>query len=479
MKLFTGLLRLCSITGLWWAALWYVLPLDLRTLSTPALLGLHAGPPLLTEAAWFAFKRLRALRVKKAKEAAEKTGETQKQAETEAARLAREEAMRHRRAHAECRALWLDVTKTPDWMADAPKQCTLSERAADEVRGSGSQAVLGGALQRIFEAILENGLLAWLPVYLIPGNDPDSDARRLEWLERAWRQAATVKVSGGEAPPRLGMLPGEGTVTARAITLFENNPELPALLLLGMGSPLADDAADEPEAPEAADDSPKQTAPGHAVVAALLSRPGLALPKDLEIAAVEERKKISAYAPYWERANVSVERPVPGWGGMPAKLLPVFLETLEPFATLHRAHPVLCPARGYLHALQRTIEDVLVDGGLRKIPEDQKPAEAESPGPPDLGWIVHNDGEGDAQDIAARYVRLTAGLSAAGCEMNVLEEANNLDEDHGDVGAARGALIMAEALIRAAQLQKPVLAAEFGEKDNVVIGLARPLPAGE
>lgn len=479
MKLFTGTLRLCSITGLWWAALWYVLPLDLRTLSAPALLGLHAGPPLLMEAAWFAFKRLRTSRAKKAKETAEKTGETQKQAETEAARLAREEAMRHRHAHAQCRALWLEIIKMPDWMAsNTPEHCTLSEQSANEMRGNGSEAVLGGALQRVFEGIFDNEPLVWLPVYLIPGSDPNSDAQRLTWLKQEWQQAATAKVSGGEAPPpRLGMLPGEGTVAARVITLFESDPELPALLLLGMDSPLADGAANEPEAAEAADDSPKQAGPGHAVVVALLSRPGLALPEDLKVAAVEERKEVSAYAPYWERGNVSVGRPVAGWGGMPAKLLPVFLETLKPFATLHRSHPTLCPARGYLHALQRTIEDVLVDGGLRKMPEDEKPAEAESPEPPDLGWLVHSAAKGEAKDIADRYSRVTAGLAAAGCEIDVLEEVSHLDEEHGDVGAARGALIMAEALIRAAQLQKPVLAAEFGEEDSVVVGLARPLPA--
>ncbi|MDR3212504.1 MAG: hypothetical protein LBT71_01080 [Azoarcus sp.] len=64
-----------------------------------------------------------------------------------------------------------------------------------------------------------------------------------------------------------------------------------------------------------------------------------------------------------------------------------------------------------------------------------------------------------------------------GCELDVLEETNNLDKEHGDVGAARGVLMLAEAIILAAQLQKPVLAAEFGEGDAVAMGLVRPLPA--
>ena len=479
--MFAGVLRLCSITALWWAALWYVLPLDLFALSAPALLGLHISPPLLTEAAWFVFKRLRRLRVKRAKEAAEKTGEAQKQAEVEAARVAREEAMRRRRAHAECRALWVEVTEAPDWMEAPPEQCTVSERPADDVRGGGSGAVLVEALQQIFEAALENAPLAWLPVYLIPGSDPDDDARRLKWLGQAWRQAAAVKVSDGETPPpRFGMLAGEGPAAARVLALFESDPELPALLLLGMDSPLADgEAVDEFDA---ADSEVKRPAPGHAVAVALLSRPGLALPEDLKTAAVEERKEVDAYAPYWERRNVSVGQPPPGWGGMPAKLLPVFLETLKPFAALHRAHLASCPERRYLPALQRAIEDVLIDGGLRKMPEEdgeaaEAAAEAESSEPPDPGWLVHNDGEGNGRDIADRYARFTAALTGLGCEMSTLKEANNSDKEHGDVGAARGLLILAEALIRAAQLQKPVLTAEFGKEDSVAIGLARPLAA--
>ncbi|MDR3212505.1 MAG: hypothetical protein LBT71_01085 [Azoarcus sp.] len=307
--MFIGALRLCSMTALWWAVLWYVLPLDFSALSNSAMLGLHAAPPLLAEAAWFAFKRLRTLRAKRAKEAAEKTGEAKKQAETGTVSAAREEALRHRRAHAECRALWLEMAGISDWLEKTPQRCTLFERSGNDVRGAGSKAVLTKALQQIFESVLDDEPLIWLPVYLVPGNDPGDDARRLEWIEQAWRQTAAAR--GIETRPRCALLPGEGALAGRVIDLFENDPELPALILLGMDSLLADGTDDADDDTEAVDDPPRR-APGHAVAAMLLSRPGLVLPADMKIA--PERKEAGIYTPYWERGDLSTGPSVAGWG---------------------------------------------------------------------------------------------------------------------------------------------------------------------
>ncbi|MDR0702780.1 MAG: hypothetical protein LBF61_10345 [Azoarcus sp.] len=472
------MLRLCLMTALWCAALWYALPLDLNALSIPALLGVHAAPPLLAEATWFVFKRIRTSHAERAKKAAEKSGEAEKQSESEAARVAAEKALCRRRAHVECRALWLEVTGMPEWLEDMPPQCTLIERQPEDVRGTGNAAALSRALQGIFEAILGTEPLAWLPVYLLSGDDPENDMQRLEWLRRAWQKAAAV--CGAEAPLKCGILPGEGLVAGRVIALFESDPELPALMLLGMDSPLAEETREMDDVEETGGDSQKLGGPGHAVAAVLLSRPGLVLPEDAKIAATG-RKEADDYTPYWERSEVGAPGPAAGWGGMPARLPPVFLESLKPFAALCRSRLAACPTRGYVQILEEAIENVFIDAGLREMPgergSDKKSPEPETPRPPDLGWLLHEDGEGSEKDISARYSRFTAGLTGTGCEIDALEEADNLREKHGDVGAARDALMLAEALIRAAQLQKPVLAAGFGEKDNVVISLARPISA--
>jgi hypothetical protein len=323
--------------------------------------------------------------------------------------------------------------------------------------------------------MLGNDSLAWLPVYLLAEGNSENDARRIGWLKRAWQLA----MRGTETSLKCGILPGEGAIVERVIAMFESDPELPALILLGMDSLLAEEPGD---AEETDDDSRQQNAPGHAVVAVLLSRPGLALPEDMKAAAVEH-KETDDYTPYWERGNMSAARPAAGWGGMPLRLLPVFMENLKPFAALCRSRQAVCPKRGYMRALEETVGDVLIDAGLLEMPGERErnedSSDTETPEPPDLGWLLHshNNSAGNDKDASVRYSRLVSGLVGLGCEIDVLEEANNLNKEHGDVGAARAALMLAEALIRTGQLQKPVLTAEFDENDEVVVGMAWPLPA--
>jgi hypothetical protein len=477
-----GALRLCLITGLWWAALWYALPLDLQAQSIPNLVGLHVAPPLLMEVAWFAFKHIRSRLAKRAEKRAKDSDAAQKKSAAETAHAARVETLRLRRAHAQCRAIWLEVPVIPDWLAETPEQCVLFERAKEEVQGAGSEAVLPDALQQMFEAVLNNKPLAWLPVYLIPGSHPGDDARRLAWLGQAWRKAAAV--SGIEISPRCVMLPGVGTLAERVINLFESDADVPALILLGMDSPLAEwsewseDAGDDADAES--DEPPPQNVPGHAIAAVLLSRPGLVLPEGMQIVAAE-RKKTDDYTPYWERGDLNADRSLAGWGGMPAKLLPQFMDTLKPFAALSRSRLTVCPHRGSLLALEDAMKGVLMDAGLLKMPEEgEKPAEAETPESqaaelPELGWLVYNSGGMSGKETSDRLARFAAGLTGAGCDLNVFDEANNLTDDFGDVGAAHEVVLLTVALILAAQLQKPALAAEFSNGDAIGIGLARPV----
>jgi hypothetical protein len=465
--MFIGVLRFCLIAGLWCLALWlFLLPVDLTALSIPALVGAHIGPPLLVEAGWFAFKRVRVARAKKKVVLAEKTGESSKQAEIDSARAAREAELRHRRAHAECRRLWLDIDGESDLLKGAPEGLFMPF-VRQGAQGAESKTLLPAALQQVLESVLSDEYLAWLPVYLVPGHK--EDAQRLKWIAQAWQEAAAIY--GIETRCQCGMLPGKGSVTERVIDLFENDPEVPALILVGMDSPLADGMEDT-------NDADTKSAPGHVVAMMLLSRPGLGLPGDARAAPVEQ-KEAGVYTPYWERGDMSAHL-VPGWGEMPEKYLPDFLE-IKPLAALCRSRPVICPGRKELPALKEALENALVDAGARKLPfeseQDGKPEEP--PEPPELGWLVYNNGEGDQKAVSSRHARLMTCVSTLGCELDMTEERTILDEECGDVGAAaRSVLILIAAIARAGQLQKPVLAAEFREEDEIVLGLVRPVLSG-
>lgn len=123
---------------------------------------------------------------------------------------------------------------------------------------------------------------------------------------------------------------------------------------------------------------------------------------------------------------------------------------------------------------------MLVDAGVQKLSfeleQDGKPPE-EAPEPPDLGWVVCNSGEGDEKAVFSRHARLGTGVSTLGCDLDMTDEKTVLDEEYGNVGAARGVLILIAAMARVGRLQKPVLAAEFGDGDEIVLSLARPVSA--
>jgi hypothetical protein len=336
--------------------------------------------------------------------------------------------------------------------------------------------VVSDALRQIFESMFDEEYLAWVPIYLVPGHK--DDVQRLKLIAQTWQEAA--EICGIETRCQCGILPGKGGVAERVIDLFENDSEVPALILMGMDSPLSDEMGgmEGMDDDDDADAKPKPSA-GHAVVAMLLSRPGLKLPRDASAAASAEKKDVGVYTPYWERGDMS-EHLVPGWGEMPEKYLPDFLE-IKPLAALCRSRPVICPERKYLPVLSKALTDALIDAGVWKLPfeleQDGKPQE-EAPGPLDLGWLVCSNDKEDEKIAFSRRARLVSGISGLGCDLDMAEECTILDEECGDVGAARSTLMLVVAMARAAQLQKPVLATEFGEGDEIVLGLVRPILPG-
>lgn len=479
--MFLSALRFGGITGLWWALVWYVLPIDLRQLSVPSLVLLHLAPPLILTTAWSVFKRIRASRAAKAAEAAAAAQAAEQQSKLSAAKAAHEAELARRQTHVECRAVWAAVPKLPEWHDGEPAQCLLLEQDIEGLPGAGREAALAPSLQQVFEAaLLQSEAVAWLPVYLLPGRDLDGVAQ-LELVKQAWQQAIVAcGIERAPAQPDCKFLPGSEQVADRVIALFDNDPTLPALLLLGLDSPLGD----EPEDDDFADEPDVETLaqrrqvgkPSHAVAALLLSRPGLTTTAD-EYAGAEQQGEADAYTPYWEQQQ-GHEAGQAQWGRVPLPLQPG-LVALAPLAALHQSRSAyrqggLDKGNALARQIQGLVEGVLVNAKLRDLPFDS--SEAQPPEPLELGWLVHNSGGVDVGGI--RLAAVASALHYFGCEINPVDEASNVVVEHGDVGAARSALILAVALIRAAQTQKPVLAAEFDGNDSIGIGLARPVTEG-
>ena len=437
------LLRVLFIFVLWWALLWFVLPVHWLEGGLFSLVALHVAPPPLAVAAWRLFKRLRvwyALRV--GKHAAQKTA-AENESQQETAQAAHRETLVRRRVHVECRGVWMALSKMPDWMRKSTYP--LIREDAEKIRESESADALAASLEQVFEAAFKQcEATAWLPVRLA------HEGMEAERVGRVWKQAA--EASGITHLPSLDcqMLPGTGNLTGRVIDLFRDAPTLPAVLVLGMDSPLAD--------------APKDFGAGHVVLALLLCRPGL---DALEIGRSDSgEQEADPYMPFWERGSDSVAEAIQ-WGNIPPTLRRDFLSCCMPVATLHKpvdiAEPDSWRAARALRQLRDLICESFVQAGLRDAPFREEMTD-----PPGIGWLVH-----DSPD-ANRFAALSSAMMDCGCELDSIAEASNTRNECGHVGAAREALMLAVASIRAAQLGKPVLLAGFGKEGGMHIGVSRP-----
>jgi hypothetical protein len=448
---------------------WFALPLDLAQLPVSSLLTLHIAPPPLLVITWFLSKRVWASHVTRVESRAAAARESAQQRELDAARAAHMAELNRRRAHVECRAVWGSVPNIPDWYDGPTAQATLlvqNEKA--------QKSALAPLLQKVFEtALRQSEATVWLPVYIVPGRDLDG-MTQLEWVGQVRQSVAECNVRQFPAKPVCSLLPGRGHVSDRVIALFENDSTLPALVLLGMDA-LSGDARE--------DDSGSAVKPGYSVVAMLLSRPGLIMMTDAEIAASQRAAAdLHSHRPFWEKEQehaAQIDRVQ--WSFVPAPLQPGLM-SLKPFATLYRSarsQDKLARGNALARQLQPLIKEVLVNAALFDLPfNDNKASKRQEAGndlePPtlDLGWLVYDSGVPDHKGRGLRFTSVIAALDSLGCELEPVDEVSDLFAEHGDVGAARGMLMLAEALIHAGQLQKPVLFAEFDDKGGTVdVGL--------
>jgi len=465
------------LTALWCGVLWLGLPEEwvqgpLQSASLPSLIAVHAGPPLFLVALWKAGKRAWNWRVKRAEKLAVAEQTTEHKATQEAAKAAHQEALEKRRAYVECRNIWATaIAHNPGWAETSAQGVTLSEQAVDSIQGAGREQALLVSLQQVFELVLSQCEASpWLPVVLA------DSALKQEWIEQVREETVGANKKDDAIPDLVcKSLSDDGDIPDQIIELFEENPDLPAVILVGMDSPLADakQSNDFVQSPS----SPEQPKPGHAVVAMLLSRPGLALPEDASPPPAPERK-VDPYTPFWER-DLGRGIDTPGWGSVPPALRPAFLQDSPPIATLHRMSTVssISSKRNTLmKQLHGALQDAFIHAGLYDLPlEDEKSGsdkqadEAEQKGEEGeskCGWLVHNT---EPKLLGA----ITLVLLGLDCEIDPLGDASNLATEHGNVGAARGALMLARALVRTVELGEPVLLAEATDGGGMNIGLVR------
>ncbi|MDR2092569.1 MAG: hypothetical protein LBP58_04545 [Azoarcus sp.] len=484
--MFFNIFRFCGIVVLWWVIVWYVLPADVRQLPPFSLVLLHVVPPLTVELTWFLSKRLRIFLKARTALAVAAAQEREQQAALDAAMAAHRTALQQRRTGVECRGVWALVPKVPDWYDDDGHsgRSALLEQSVEKVWAVGREAALLPLLQRVFEAaVSQSEAVAWLPVYVTPGGVFDA-ATQQALIEKAWQQAmAAQKVDRIPSRCDCRLLPGSGWAPDRAIALFDGDPSLSAFVLLGMDLLL--DGTEE-DVDSGAWAGRRNVAPGYAVAAVLLSRPGL-VAQPQENAASGEGGEDESYTPYWERDQRGGDQVV-RWGGL-SQQLQFSLLALIPFATLRRPCSACCENPGRESELMRhmhhAVENVLINAGLRDLPfrsdSDAVPEPSEDAAPPEdaaplkLGWLVHNAGVMGDTARATRMTVVALTLRDFGCEFDTVADASNVSIEYGHVGAARSVLMLSEALIRLAQRQKPVLAVEFGEGGNLDVMLVQTL----
>ena len=482
--MFFKFLSIALLTVLWWAAIWLALPVDWLQGSLLSLAGLHAGSPALLVAAWWAGKRAwgwQKARVEKRVKAAETANSEAQFADGKATHEAK---LNHRRAYLQCRAVWAEFTQIPEWATAWANQCVLLEQIPKTIEGIGRKAALSASLERVFEAAFQqNHATAWLPVILV-----GQDKSQLGLVEQAW--CSVLAQCGNDHPSQFtgSLLQSDpGALFDHLLAQFEADPTLPAVIVIGMDSPLAD-AAPLPQT--------GTKGLGHAVVAVLLSRPNLADPGEAEAEAQpdDETDDDPNMQPYWERERgKALNAHLTQWERIPPPLRQGFW-SLFPLAALHR--PVTADVQGLnrnstkAQRVQNAILDALINADLRDLPfqgqapdapagsdeapktETAKPPKTKEAEAPELfGGLVHNCGSNKIPVLAT-------AIRDIGSEIDVISDGCHLTEEHGDVGMAESVLALAEALILAMQRQTPVLTALCNEKDSFNIGFTCPIAEG-
>ena len=292
---------------------------------------------------------------------------------------------------------------------------------------------------------------------------------------------------GRRAPtPRVSALPASGAALIDSlIQQFEQEPELPGLVVLAFDSPWCRWAAqDEEDLPEAEQERRRwHGAPAQGVVAMAVANPRL--PQLL--ATVEEGMPKhglldDSYTAYWER-GIELSPPLVPLAYLSATARQDLADAV-PLARMHRSNGSECqgkPGRANElgNALRMSLERAMVNGGLLPWPYGAGLADKaeEEPNPPACDWLVHNAGGIDRS--GPRLAAVGLALHFFDIDLNPVDEATNFPAKVGDLGRALPLALLAQAVNKTAESGSSACWVQFSGEARFDVGFTVPALAQE
>lgn len=494
-------LLLIALAALWVLLLWFVLPFNLATVSSPLLILTHVLPPCMAWGAGLYGQRFMRLRKEREMQAREAEVEAKRVEMREAARKEHEEELAQRRFGCDCRAVAISgITGSGEGVLMADIASTLNAASEEEnghsTLGSDSRELqcLSMPIRNALAAIYKHASAAMaLPIYLVP--PPRAVAVEVITLvrgmvhEMAKMQEPPVSLNKDE--PRIVFAPRGDSAADSAIAIFESMPDLPGAILLAFDAPAARhldsldtlESADQREAAkaEAAHQEKWLGKPNQAVVAMLLTHPDF----ETMLASIAAYSQVrnDSMTPFWERGV----KPGPQFEPL-ARMELMERDALRALPIQARIH------RAAFHSLKEEprasemsrfcmtlMERSLVAAGLL-TPSFDPDAGAAAPEnsstkserlSASCGWLIHNAGK--AERAGDRLAALSTALRYFGFDVHVLDEATDIAAKVGYLGEAMPWAMLGESVIRANDCGQAVLCAGFQWQAGMAFSFAIPV----
>lgn len=485
----------------WVAALWLLIQPDFAKWSNPAVIALHAVPPLVVSMLWFALRR-RAQK-KAAAEAQEKEASAQAErvAAREAAQKKHAEELRQRRFACDCRAVAIaGLVATSDLpLVDAEhpnidigQQVRNPDNAVERVGASILDLLTPAITDALSKVYSVSPAALVFPIYVSPPAEISGEEvlARIRAIHADLAETFEPGVNSPIAAPAVLFLPSGDGAANSVISLFEGTPDLPGAVVLAFDSPFSRNAQNDPLDDEATPEQARKEQwsgkPGEGVIALLLTN--AELPSMLAtIGEMDSGAEHDSMTPFWEKSLQP--------GGNLALLVSVSaasrgeLAALPVLGRIHRAafRPAAQSRTGVLEMtrlIQAALERAQVNAGVIDPPFSFDDVAADSPKEEQevekktsCGWIVHNAG---GVDVAGkRLAALGSSLYYFGIDLSPVDAdaATNFITRVGDLGKAAGVGQLALGVAQAARQAGPVLCAEYSGEDGIAVSFIMQLPS--
>lgn len=476
------LLILVALSSVWTVALWFGLQPDFSDWGLPKIAAVHLLPPLAVWIPWRAWRlHVRRRQISEAEaEAKEKQAEEERQARLAAVREQHEAEMRQRRFACDCRAIALaDLVVNGRFELPAADQVKVKRIPANAVA---QESDLLLALKKPVKTALEEIYLACaaaaaLPIYL-QGPASLGAAEVIEMVHTVHAELLdelALPLSFHRGQPPVAYFVTATSAANGAISLFEQQPDLPGAVILGFDSPLLKSPAMASPFSDGGDGKSS-----HGAIALLLTHPQLREQLSPLVLVGEGAKDVMT--PYWDRGLQPAGNHAL-MSSVPASLVAEFID-LPIIGRIHHTaevetndFSVVGLARHLIGLLERAqINADLIDAPFS--PEDPVAQEAKNEPKDEAAarceWLIHNAGPADSS--GKRLAAIGTALSQRGIEVNPVDEATNVVSHIGDLGHAQSAAMLAVAVARAQSQKGPVALIDFDGR-QVAFGFVTPAPS--